>query len=150
MHSTGPFLDLARLTPKNRGYTHIAHLIMDGAAGGLQALFEGLGADSERRKLANLVMTGGARPLHMCGMGRGGDTSELITILINNGADVNAKDNYEMTPMDRLSSNSVSGNAVLRKHGAVSGSQLPRGAPQWGSAEFAYSCLLYTSPSPRD
>ena len=72
-------------------------------------------------------------------MSRGGDASALITTLVKHGADVNAKDNYEMTPMDRLSSNSVSGNAVLRKHGAVSGSQLPRGAPQWGSAEFAYS-----------
>ena len=72
-------------------------------------------------------------------MSRGGDASALITTLVKHGADVNAKDNYEMTPMDRLSSNSVSGNAVLRKHGAVSGSQLPRGAPQWDADEIAYS-----------
>ena len=129
----------------------------------LDALLESL-AD-QRKRLANLVMTGGARPLHsasesrvpelfyllrlvlrladslllflsslslhtVCGMSRGGDASALITTLVKHGADVNAKDNYEMTPMDRLSSNSVLGNAVLRKHGAVSGSQLPRGAPQ--------------------
>ena len=31
------------------------------------------------------------------------------------GADGNAKDNYEMTPIDRLSSNSVAGNQVLRQ-----------------------------------
>ena len=40
-------------------------------------------------------MTGGARPLHMCGMSRGGDASSLVEILIAAGADVNSKDNYE-------------------------------------------------------
>ena len=52
-------------------------------------------------------------------MGRGGDTSELIKVLIKYGADVNAKDNYEYTPMDRLSSNAVAGNAILKSHGGV-------------------------------
>ena len=59
------------------------------------------------KALANLVMTGGARPLHMCGMSRGGDASSLVEILIAAGADVNSKDNYELTPMDRLASNLV-------------------------------------------
>ena len=90
------------------------------------------------RKLANLVMTGGARPLHMCGMSRGGDATELIRTLIKHGADVNAKDNYEMTPMDRLSSNAVGGNSLLRSHGGKSGSQLASGAPSWDSDELAY------------
>merc|ERR1712182_154750 len=84
-------------------------------------------------------MTGGARPLHMCGMSRGDDASALITTLVKHGADVNAKDNYEMTPMDRLSSNSVRGNQLLRQHGAVPGHKLPRGVPAWESDEFAYS-----------
>jgi len=70
------------------------------------------------KSLANLVMTGGARPLHMCGMSHGGDSSLLIKVLIDAGADVNAKDNYELTPMDRLSSNSVQGNKLLRNSGA--------------------------------
>ena len=112
---------------------------MSGSSGRLEALFQRVSSDEERRRLANLVMTGGARPLHMCGMSRGGDASQLIKTLIAHGADVNAKDNYELTPIDRLASNAVTGNAVLRRHGAVSGSQLPPGSPNWESAEFAYS-----------
>merc|ERR1712113_1024659 len=98
---------------------------------GLEALFQSLPDETQRKKLANLVMTGGARPLHMCGMGRGGDTSELIHVLVKYGADVNAKDNYEYTAIDRLSSNSVSGNQVLQSLGGMRGRSLPRGAPQW-------------------
>merc|ERR1712007_366514 len=104
----------------------------------LETLFLSIRQENERKKLANVVMTGGARPLHMCGMGRGGDTSDLIQVLLKYGADVNAKDNYEYTPMDRLASNSVRGNAILKTHGAVHGRQLPRGVPQWDSDEFAY------------
>mmetsp|Transcript_22694 Transcript_22694/g.57785 ORF Transcript_22694/g.57785 Transcript_22694/m.57785 type:complete len:113 (-) Transcript_22694:134-472(-) len=59
--------------------------------------------------------------------------------LVQYGADVNAKDNYEMTPVDRLASNAVNGNDLLRRHGAVSGQQLPRGAPQWDSDDFVYT-----------
>ena len=139
VHTTGPYLDFTRFTEENRGYTHIAHLIMDGRVSKLKALFESIDSEPTRRVLANLVMTGGARPLHMCGMSRGGDSSELIQTLIAHGADVNAKDNYELTPMDRLASNYVSGNDVLRRHGAKSGRQLKRGVPQWDSDEFAYS-----------
>ena len=84
-------------------------------------------------------MTGGARPLHMCGMSRGGDASDLIETLIKYGADPNAKDNYELTPMDRLSSNSVAGNQLLRRHGAKPGRSLPKGVPEWESSSFAYT-----------
>lgn len=135
VHSTGPYLDFSKLTEKNRGYTKVALLIMAGDADMLDALLTRSGGS----KLANLVMTGGARPLHMCGMGHGGNASELIKTLIKHGADVNAKDNYELTPMDRLSSNSVKGNEILRQHGGKWGRQLPRGVPLWTSAEFAYT-----------
>lgn len=137
VHSRGPFLDYSKFTPSNRGYTDIARIIQRGRASELEGLFEQV-QNNERTQLANLVMTGGARPLHMCGMGRGGDTSVIIRILIRHGADVNAKDNYEYTPMDRLSSNFVAGNAVLKSHGAVRGRQLPRGVPAWDDDEFAY------------
>merc|ERR1711871_1182850 len=120
------------------GYTDIALTIMSGNAKKLKELLLAQDSDERRRKLANLVMTGGARPLHMCGMSRGGDASALINVLIDAGADVNAKDNYEMTPMDRLSSNHVTGNAVLRSHGGVSGRKLPKGVPDWTSDEFAF------------
>merc|ERR1712176_597241 len=110
-----------------------------------ETLFQSLSTDNDRKTLANLVMTGGARPLHMCGMGRGGDTSDLIQVLLKYGADVNAKDNYEYTAMDRLSSNSVAGNRILRAAGGVRGRQLPRGAPQWDGDEF-----VYTGPGEHD
>jgi len=138
VHSRGPFLDYCKFSPSNRGYTEIARVIQKGRASELERLFE-QALSSERMQLANLVMTGGARPLHMCGMGRGGDTSEMIRILIRHGADVNAKDNYEYTPMDRLASNFVAGNAVLKSHGAVRGRQLPRGVPAWDADEFDYA-----------
>ena len=128
------------LMPRRRVESEKADgLIMDGHAGKLEALLQSLDSAMERRKLANLVMTGGARPLHMCGMSRGGDASELIQVLINHGADVNAKDNYELTPMDRLASNYVSGNQLLKKHGAKGGRSLPRGVPAWDSDELAYT-----------
>jgi len=139
VHSKGPYLDFSKLTNSNRGYAKIATVIQGGRVSELEKLFASVEGDDEKKKLANLVMTGGARPLHMCGMGRGGDTSAIIKVLIKYGADVNAKDNYEYTPMDRLSSNSVAGNSVLKSEGAVRGRQLPRGQPQWDSDEFAYT-----------
>jgi hypothetical protein len=148
VHSTGPYLNFSKFNAANRGYTKIATLIQQsrgGAASELEDLFQSIPNDASRRKLANLVMTGGARPLHMCGMGRGGDTSEIIKVFIKYGADVNAKDNYEYTPMDRLSSNSVAGNRVLQSHGGVRGRDLPRGVPQWDSDEF-----MYTGPGESD
>lgn len=141
VHSKGPYLDFSKLTSENRGYSKIVRIIQQSrgqAATELEALFQRV-PEPDRKKLANLVMSGGARPLHMCGMGRGGDTSELIRVLIKYGADVNAKDNYEYTPMDRLSSNSVAGNKILQSHGGMRGRQLPRGVPQWDSEEFAYT-----------
>ena len=137
VHKTGPYLDFQRFSKENRGYTHIAHLIIDGRADSLQALLESV-EQASRPKLANLVMTGGARPLHMCGMSRGGDASDMLETLIKYGADVNAKDNYELTPLDRLASNSVGGRQVLKRHGGKGGHELPRGVPQWDSAELAY------------
>merc|ERR1712183_564008 len=112
----------------------IALLIQQGSPSELEALFTKVGNATDRAKLANLVMTGGARPLHMCGMGRGGDTSDLIAALVKYGADVNAKDNYEYTPMDRLASNSVHGIQLLQSHGAVQSRRLPGGRPDWDSS----------------
>ena len=82
VHATGPYLDFSKLTNENRGYTSIATVIMSGRASKLNALLLSAGTQEQRRKLANLVMTGGARPLHMCGMSRGGDASQLIETLI--------------------------------------------------------------------
>lgn len=111
---------------------------MSGDVGKLKALFERVPSETDQKKLANIVMTGGARPLHMCGMSRGGDASSLIAALIKYGADVNAKDNYELTPLDRLASNNVAGSTLLREHGALFGQKLPQGVPDWQSDEFSY------------
>lgn len=138
VHSRGPYLDFSKFTEQNRGYTKIALVIMSGSASALEDLFLKT-EESERNKLANLVMVGGARPLHMCGMSRGGDASEMVAVLLKYGAEHNAKDNYEYTPVDRLASNAVRGNQMLKSHGAVSGRQLPRGVPMWESSDFAYT-----------
>jgi hypothetical protein len=143
VHPRGPYLDFSQLTSANRGYTHIARILQNSRGSGaseLERLFQRV-PEADRKKLANLVMAGGARPLHMCGMGRGGDTSELIKVFLKYGAEVNAKDNYEYTPMDRLASNNVAGNNVLKQHGGVRGRQLPRGQPQWDSDEYSYRGL---------
>merc|ERR1712185_866869 len=67
VHSSGPYLDYSKLTAENRGYSRIATTIMGGRASELDHLFQTV-AEEDRKKLANLVMTGGTRPLHMCGM----------------------------------------------------------------------------------
>jgi hypothetical protein len=140
MHSKGPYLDFSRFREQTQGYTVIANVLQRGSMKELVELMQSAGSVRERAKLANLVMTGGARPLHLCGtMVRGGDMTALISVLIKYGADVNAKDNYEKTPIDRFVCNSVAGGHVLRNHGAVRGCQLPRGVPQWDSDEFAYT-----------
>jgi hypothetical protein len=134
LHPTGPYLDFSKYNSANRGYAKIASLISKGAVSELEGLFQSIPDDASRRKLANLVMTGGARPLHMCGMGSGADTSEIITVLIKYGADVNAKDNYELTPKDRMA-----GNIALQRHRGVSGRDLPLGVPMWTSDDFMYT-----------
>lgn len=138
VHSTGPYLDFAKYTEDNRGYSPIAHVIMAGDVEGLDAMLASQETPSHATRLANLVMTGGARPLHMCGMSRGGDASPLVAVLLKHGADVNAKDNYELTPFDRLASNSVAGNRVLRDAGAMEGQRLPQGVPDWSDAAYKW------------
>merc|ERR1719258_584027 len=55
--------------------------------------------------LVNDVSTGGAQPLHMCGMGR--DNQRSTALLIARGADIEALDTYGMTPLHRMASNNL-------------------------------------------
>lgn len=67
--------------------------------------------------VVNEISTGGATPLHTCGMSRRG---QMVTqILIDNGANVNAVDTYGYTPLHRMASNNLSiGAEALLKAGA--------------------------------
>merc|ERR1719316_2628235 len=67
--------------------------------------------------LVNEVTTGGATPLHMCGMGR--DNQLSTAYIIMRGGDVEALDTYGMTPMHRMASNNLPiGAAALLDAGA--------------------------------
>lgn len=55
--------------------------------------------------LVNEVSTGGATPLHMCGMGN--ENQMATAFLIKKGADINARDTYGYTPLHRMASNNL-------------------------------------------
>lgn len=68
------------------------------------------GPEAVRQLLAagadpNEVMTGGARPLHTCGMSRSGQLSTQV--LIEAGAEIEALDTYGYTPLHRMASNNL-------------------------------------------
>jgi len=59
--------------------------------------------------LVNDISTGGAQPLHMCGMSRA--KQHAAAVLIAHGADVEALDTYGMTPLHRMASNNLAAGA---------------------------------------
>jgi Ankyrin repeats (many copies) len=60
------------------------------------------------------ISTGGARPLHMCGMSRKGQLSTQV--LIDAGANIYAQDTYGYTPLHRMASNNlaIGGEALVK------------------------------------
>lgn len=67
--------------------------------------------------LVNDISTGGATPLHSCGMSRQGELSTQI--LIDAGANIGALDTYGYTPLHRMASNNLAiGFEALLKAGA--------------------------------
>merc|ERR1719162_2033459 len=67
--------------------------------------------------LVNDVTTGGAQPLHMCGMSR--NKQHAVRELVRRGADIEALDTYGMTPLHRMASNNLADGAeALLKAGA--------------------------------
>lgn len=67
--------------------------------------------------LSNDISTGGALPLHMCGMSRRNQAA--VPILVAAGADIEALDTYGMTPLHRMASNNLAeGAQALLEAGA--------------------------------
>ena len=69
---------------------------------------------SDHPELKDEISTGGARPLHMCGMSRLGQLSTQV--LIDAGADIYAQDTYGYTALHRMASNNlaIGGEALVR------------------------------------
>ena len=94
------------------------------ANGGYTPMAKALGNDDAVRKLldrfpdlVNDVATGGAQPLHMCGMSRANQLSTAL--IIERGGDIEALDTYGFTPLHRMCSNNLAiGAAALLAAGA--------------------------------
>lgn len=80
------------------GYTPVNNALRKGARA-LKPLLD------KYPDLANDVSTGGASPLHMCGMGK--DNEGATAYLIKRGGIIEALDTYGMTPLHRMASNNL-------------------------------------------
>ena len=77
-------------------------------------------------ELANDVSTGGATPLHMCGMSQ--DGQKATTIVIEAGGDIEAIDTYGYRPLHRMASNNLAiGAQALIDAGADVSARTERG-----------------------
>lgn len=96
------------------GYTPIVRALKGGSSGSSSKLVSLL---EKHPDLVNDVSTGGAQPLHMCGMGK--ENQRATKILVQNGADIEALDTYGMTPLMRMASNNLAeGARMLLEAGA--------------------------------
>jgi len=76
--------------------------------------------------LVNEISTGGATPLHMCGMGR--DNQKSTSYIIKMGGNIEAIDTYNYTPLHRMASNNLAiGARALLEAGANLNVQTDRG-----------------------
>ena len=92
------------------GYTMMSRAIVEGPAAVAAAL---------RRdpSLVYEVGTGGATPLHMCGMSR--RRQRCTALIVEAGGNVNAVDSYGGTPLHRMASNNLAAGAeALLRAGA--------------------------------
>ena len=92
------------------GYTEMSRALSQGVSA-VEALLK------QDPALANEISTGGARPLHMCGMSA---RNQLVTeYLISRGADIEAQDTYGYRPLHRMASNNLGvGAEALLQAGA--------------------------------
>jgi hypothetical protein len=84
------------------GYTPINNALRGGPAA-LKPLL------NKYPDLVNDISTGGATPLHMCGMGQ--DNQGSTAYLIKRGANIESLDTYGMTPLHRMASNNLAKGA---------------------------------------
>lgn len=81
------------------GYTELNAAIR---AGDLERVAAMLGAAPE---LANEVSTGGARPLHVCGMSA--RAQRAAGLLVEAGAELDVRDTWGYTPLQRMATNNL-------------------------------------------
>ncbi|GMI38852.1 hypothetical protein TeGR_g11900 [Tetraparma gracilis] len=87
------------------------------AGGGYTPMSEALQSIDKTRalldkfpELANEITTGGATPLHMCGMSQRNQHS--TGLLIERGGKIEARDTYGFTPLHRMASNNLAAGAT--------------------------------------
>jgi len=99
-HRSGPVYD-------GTGYSLMSRAIQVGPSKVQEIL-------NDHPELKEEISTGGARPLHMCGMSRKGQLSTQI--LIDAGADLYAQDTYGYTALHRMASNNleIGGEALVQ------------------------------------
>jgi hypothetical protein len=77
-------------------------------------------------ELVREISTGGATPLHMCGMSQ--RAQQLTELLISRGGDIEAEDTYGYRPLHRMASNNLAvGARALLKAGAIPNHPTERG-----------------------
>jgi len=86
------------------GYTEMTKAIQTGNPALVKALL------TKRPELVHEVATGGATPLHLCGMSKNGQA--VTQLLIDAGADINVIDTYGYKPLHRMASNNLAIGAV--------------------------------------
>lgn len=110
----GPVYSGGGYTPISRAIAEFHRELQGGALPPATALARLLDAHPD---LVNDVATGGASPLHTCGMSR--DNQHATAFLISRGGDVAAVDTYGYTPLARMASNNLAvGAKALLLHGA--------------------------------
>mmetsp|Transcript_35001 Transcript_35001/g.87287 ORF Transcript_35001/g.87287 Transcript_35001/m.87287 type:complete len:242 (-) Transcript_35001:229-954(-) len=86
----------------------------------------------ERPELVHEVSTGGATPLHLCGMSQG--AQRFTELIISRGGDVEAEDTYGYRPLHRMASNNlaIGAMALLAANAVSNASTEPggRGTPE--------------------
>jgi len=102
------------------GYTPTSRLLSAGDAAALAAWFDRF------PDLVNEVSTGGATPLHMCGMSR--PASHLAALVAARGGAIEAVDTYGFRPLHRMASNNLAvGARALLAAGADAGARTAGG-----------------------